>query len=63
MTQLLLFEEPRDLEKEVDKLKMDYEKLRKSLFQRLSDQNKKYQELSHDYEVMKMNLCRGKIIL
>ena len=63
MQQMLLWQEPRDLEKEMDKLRLDYEKLRKSMFQRLNEQNKKYQELLHEHELLKLNICKGKIVL
>jgi uncharacterized membrane-anchored protein YhcB (DUF1043 family) len=63
MLQLELFTDERDIEQEMDKLKDDMTKLRKSLFAQQSDLRKQYTELAHDYQMMKLNLCKGKIYL
>jgi len=63
MQQLLLFNVENDKNKDFNELKNEWEKTRKSLYARLSENNKKYTELHHEFEILKMNLCKGKIIL
>ena len=59
MKQLEFFENPRDIEKEMNDFKKEWEKTRRSLYARQAEIIKKQQELIHDYEIMKMNLCIG----
>jgi len=65
MQQLLLFE----VEKEKDFVQLNIEwekkwdKTRKSLYARLAESNKKYNELHHELEILKLNICKGKIVL
>lgn len=63
MKQLMLWDEPRDLEREIDKLKEDMEKLRKSLHAKIGETNKKINEIDHDQKVISLNLCKGKLVL
>lgn len=67
MQQLLLFEVEKNQSKDFHQLNLEWEKkwekTRKSLYQRLTESNKKYNELHHEFEILKMNLCKGKIIL
>lgn len=63
MTQLLLFEDPVDYKHEFEKLKEQMDKLRKSVFMKVSEQNKRVLEISHDHELLKLHICRGKIVV
>ncbi len=63
MKQLDLFEQTLCLEKEIDKFRKEWEKTRRSLYARQADIIKKQNELSHEHEIIKMNLCKGKIVL
>lgn len=63
MTQLLLFEDPVDYKHEFEKLKEQMDKLRKSVFMKVSEQNKRVSEISHDHELLKLHICRGKIVI
>jgi len=62
MEQLELFNQPRDVIKEMNDFKKEWERTRKSLYAHLADTKKKQQELSHEYEIMKLNICKGKLI-
>jgi len=66
MQQLLLFEVEKDVNKDFEKLNIEWEKkwekTRKSLYARLTESNKKYNELQHEFEVLKLNICKGKIV-
>ncbi len=62
MKQLELFE-TRDMTKEMDSFKKEWEKTRKSLYARQADLIKKCNQLEHEYEVMKLNICKGKIVV
>ncbi len=62
MKQLELFE-TRDMTKEMDNMKKEWEKTRRSLYARQSELLKKCNQLEHEYEVMKLNICKGKIVV
>ena len=62
MEQLELFQ-TRDLQKEMDSMKKDIDKTRKALFAKQADLIKRHNELSHDYEILKLQICKGKIIV
>jgi hypothetical protein len=59
----MLFDEPRDLEREIDKLREDMDKLRKSLHAKIGETNRKISEIDHDQKVISINLCKGKLIV
>jgi hypothetical protein len=65
MNQLLLFEleKPRDAFEEIDHLKEEMSRLRKSLYAAQSELRKHYQEIAHEHQIIKLNLCKGKLIL
>jgi hypothetical protein len=62
MRQLQMFPEAVDYEKEMDKMKEDFTKLRKSLFAQQGDLRKQYTEVAHELQMLKLNICRGRII-
>jgi hypothetical protein len=62
MEQLTLFE-IRDMTKEMDNFKKEWEKTRRSLYARQADLIKKCNALEHEYEIMKLNICKGKIVV
>lgn len=62
MLQLELFPHERDLEKEMDQLKEDVSKMRKALFASQADQKRLYQEIAHEHQIIKLNLCKGRLI-
>lgn len=61
--QLELFETPRDIEKEMEDLKADMGKLRRSLFAQQADLRKMYQEIAHDHQLMRLNICKGRLVV
>lgn len=63
MKQLMLFDLHEDPKKEINDLRAEWEKTRRSLYARQAEMQKKYQELSHEYELMKLHICRGKIVV
>jgi len=63
MTQLLLFPLEKDPEKEFEKMKTEWEKTRRSLYARNTALNKKVNEIGQELELLKMYICKGKIIL
>lgn len=62
MKQLELFEAPRDYIKEIDDLRAEMSKLRKALFSQQADLRKQYQEIAHEHQIIKLNLCKGRLI-
>lgn len=58
--QLLLFQESKEesLEREVRRLIEQSEKVRKSLYARLSAQNKLITELKNDLDILTSNICK-----
>jgi len=62
MRQLQMFPEAVDYEKEMDKMKDDFTKLRKSLFAQQGDLRKQYTEVAHELQMLKLNICRGRIV-
>ena len=63
MLQLELFPDERDIEQEMDQLKNDMQKLRKALFAQQADLRKQYTEIAHEHQVLKLNICKGRIVL
>jgi hypothetical protein len=63
MKQLMLFDLHEDPKKEMNDLRAEWEKTRRSLYARQAEMLKKYQELSHEHELMKLHICRGKLIV
>ena len=63
MKQLTMFPEAVDYDKEIDKLREDLTKLRKSLYANQSDLRKLYQEIAHEHQIMKLNICKGRLIV
>ena len=63
MIQLELFPQERDLEKEMDQLKADMNKLRRSLFAQQADLRKQYTEIAHEHQILNLHICKGKIII
>jgi len=63
MKQLDMFPELRNYEKEVDDLKSDMTKLRKSLFAQQGDLRKQYTEVAHELQILKLNICKGRLVL
>ncbi len=63
MKQLTLFDIEKDTKKEMQDLKIEWEKTRRSLYARQSEMQKMYQELAHDYQLMKLHICKGRIVV
>ena len=63
MRQLEMFPESVDYEKEFYKIKEDMTKLRKSLFAQQGDLRKQYTEVDHELQMLKLNICKGRIVL
>jgi uncharacterized membrane-anchored protein YhcB (DUF1043 family) len=63
MKQLTLFDMEKDTKQEMQDLKAEWEKTRRSLYARQSEMQKMYQELAHEYQIMKLNICKGKIVI
>lgn len=63
MRQLEMFPETVDYEKEFYKIKEDMTKLRKSLFAQQGDLRKQYTEVAHELQMLKLNICKGRIVL
>jgi len=61
MKQLELFETTKDYNDELQEIRNEMDKLRKSLFARHGDLKKNYNEIAHELMVLKINICRGKI--
>ena len=59
MEQLLLFENPIDVEKEIYKLKEQYDKTRKSLYAKNSELQKLINEQRQDIEYLKQCICKS----
>ncbi len=62
MKQLEMFEIPIDYEREIELLKADMGKLRRSLFAQQADLRRMYQEIAHEHQMIKLNLCKGRLI-
>ena len=63
MKQLELFENHRDSNKDFDAIRNEWNKVRKALFQQNAELRKMYQELAHEHMILKLNICKGKIVL
>lgn len=63
MQQLLLFDIEKTESKDIKDLKKEWEKTRKSLYFKMSESNKKYTELSHELELLKLYICKGKLVI
>lgn len=63
MKQLMLFDLEEDPKKEMQDIKAEWERTRKSLYAKQAELKKLYQEISHDHELMKLHICRGKIVI
>jgi len=62
MRQLQMFPEAVDYEKELSQMREDFTKLRKSLFAQQGDLRKQYTEVAHELQILKLNICKGRII-
>lgn len=62
--QLMLFPETEEmnLKKEIEKLKLQIDNSRKSQFGKISEMKKMYEEIRHELEVLKLNICKGRIL-
>lgn len=62
--QLLLFEESREekLEREVQRLKEQSDKVRKSLYAKHGELMKLYLEQKHELETLKAAICKGAFV-
>lgn len=61
MKQLQFFE-TRDISKEFDLMKKEWEKTRRSLYARQAELVKNIRELEHEYDILKLGICKGKIL-
>lgn len=63
MRQLEMFPEAVDYEKEFHKMKDEMNRIRKSLFAQQGDLRKQYNEVAHELQILKLNICKGKIVI
>jgi len=63
MKQLLLFEMEKDHHQEIKELKTQWERTRRSLFAKEAETKKKLNDMSHEFEMLKMYICKGKIVV
>ena len=62
MKQLDLFETQYDPKKEMEAFRTEWDKTRKSLYAKHGELVKMYNELAHEHMILKLNICRGKIV-
>lgn len=62
MIQLELFEQKRDLEKEMEDLKSQMEKVRKSLYAREAEIRKLHVDTAHRLQILELNICKGRLL-
>jgi hypothetical protein len=63
MNQLTLFDLPVNKDYEFDKMKKEWEKTRRSLYARNAELTKIIHEMNQEFQIIKMNLCKGKLIV
>jgi uncharacterized membrane-anchored protein YhcB (DUF1043 family) len=63
MNQLTLFDLPVNQEYEFEKMKKEWEKTRRSLYARNAELTKTVQEMSQEFQMLKMYLCKGKLVV
>ena len=70
MIQLSLIQEEFDYEiayekllKDVEKVKEEWDRSRKSQFARIAELQKMYQEIAHELQILKLNICKGRLVL
>ena len=61
MKQLDLFPEAINEKTEIEEIRNEWVKVRKALFQQLSDNRKLYQEVAHELQILKLNICKGRL--
>lgn len=61
--QLYLFDNSKDPKKEVEKLIQEWQKTKKSLYARENVLRGQVNDLKHELELLKMYICKGKIVL
>ncbi len=61
--QLYLFDNSKDPKKEVEKLILEWQKTKKSLYARENVLRGQVNDLKHELELLKMYICKGKIVL
>lgn len=61
--QLYLFDNSKDPKKEVEKLIQEWQKTKKSLYARENVLRGQVNELKNELELLKMYICKGKIVL
>lgn len=62
MEQLLLIPESREerLEREVQQLREQCDKIRKSQYAKIGELKKMYFDLHHEYQTLRLSICSGK---
>jgi hypothetical protein len=71
MLQLELFEEDENdpefqlkkMKYELAKMKDQMEKTRRSQYARIGELQKMYQEVAHEFTMLKMNICKGRVVI
>lgn len=63
MKQLDLFETEFDAKKEMEAFRNEWDKTRKSLYAKHGELVKMYNELAHEHMILKLNICKGRIVL
>lgn len=52
-----------ELEQKFRKLELEWERARKSLYARQGEMMKLQQECSHELQILKLNLCKGRLMI
>jgi len=63
MMQLDLFENTVDPKYEISKIKNEWEKTRRSLYAKNAELTKTVQEISHELQVLKLHICKGRLVV
>lgn len=53
----------KKLLKDVEGISEEWEKSRKSQFARIAELKKMYQEVAHELQILKLSICKGKLVL
>jgi septation ring formation regulator EzrA len=63
MKQLMLFDLEEDPKKEMEVIKDEWERTRKSLYAKNAALTKTVQEINHELQWIKLHLCKGRLTL
>ena len=63
MLQLELFPEVYDPKKEMETFRNEWDKTRRSLYAKHGELVKMYNELAHEHMILKLNICKGRLVI